>query len=1065
MGPRNKVISFIFNNIQIVALLFVFLVVAGAAAFFNLRREGFPDIPVNVAIVSVTYPGASALQVEDQVLKPLENGLDGVDSIEEYETVANNSFAVGIVTLDAKADLDKAIDDINIAMDSVKLPEDAGDINVSKISTGSSDFFIGLTGIENDWELYHQGKKLVEQIETTDGIKSAVITNPITPRVVIEFDQNKLQQTGITRDQVESILKAAQLDVPAGSFYDEDESRVNVGLSKQISSPYEVAGIKITPDLTIDDLATVWVDLDNNDYFNRIGYRPDGNNDEDILVERSLLISVTVQDDADLIKTAANLDETYDEFLKDLPKEVEIINLFSQADFTQQQLDQIYAGVFGRYIDSLGPAGVIGYLFGGVILVTLLLLIFINFRVALMAALSIPLALGATSIWLVLSGVALNTLVLFSMILVIGLVVDPTIVFLESVQRHIEQGYSGREAAAKTFNTVGWGVALAVITNFLVFIPFGIISGFFGEIIKFIPLTVVPAIISSFIIPMLFFLPIGAKFFKRSRHLSNTKVSELTGTWNISKWIGRRVYTLLSPTMGMKVLRVFIVVVASILPLVVTAGIMSSGAVKVVQFASDEEPMYIDILGEIDSSWSFEKSVTEVAIPVQDILRQQPEISNFGYFYDESMLLLQQGGNSFTIFANLIPAEERDEDMRTGQELIDDLNNYFAKLKGAKIEAMAEGAGPPEDRYPVRVQIFDSDQTKLEEIGADVAEWLNDQDDVKEVVNSLDSEAKSGNISFVLAQDNLANQNPFMAMAAIQNRLSERDITEVTIGSETFSIQSRLLPELTNLDQVQDIPVIVTPRGEVKIRDLVENTIVAQDLAVQRVNGRRYVDIKAQIEDDADPLALQTELLDWLKNEKLDEYDLTEDDLASRGDLESIDQSFTDLFVTLIVAIFMIYVLLVAFFRSLLAPIIILFAIPLGLIGVMPAILLTTAQLGFLELLGVVVMAGIVVNVTILLIDFANQMRKEGYTLREAMATATAVRFRPIFLTQATAFGSLIPLAVYAPFWRGMASVIVAGIIFSALLSLVTTPILYLWTESVLAWFSRWGKRLMGNGF
>lgn len=1064
MRPKNKLIDFIFNNIQIVALLFVFLVVAGSFAFLNMRREGFPDVPLNIALLSVTYPGATALQMENTVLKPIEQGLNEVDSIEEYETVANNSFAVGIVTLNAKADIDKAISDINSAMDAVKLPEAAGDINVSKISTGGSDFFIGLTGIEDDWELYTQGKKLAEAIEGTTGIKSAVITNPITPRIVLDFDEVKLKRFNLTREQVENILKSLQLDIPAGSFFDSQESRINIGLSKSIASPYAVRDIKIIPNVYVRDVATVWVDLDNNSYFNRIGYRPSNDDDEDMEVNRSLLLSITAKNDADLITVGKDLEETYEEFLDELSDDVEIITLFSQAKMTQDQIDDIFAGVFGKFIDGWGPLGVIGYLFGGIVLVTLLLLIFINIRVALMAAISIPLAIGATAIWLTMAGISLNTLVLFAMILVIGLVVDPTIVFLESVQRHIEQGYTGREAAAKTFNTVGFGVALAVITNFLVFVPFSIVSGFFGEIIKFIPLTVIPAIIFSFFIPVLFFLPIGAKFFRRSKHLANVKISELTGTWNISKWVGRRVYTLLAPTTKMKVFRVLSIIVAMVLPLAVSGLIFNSGAIKVVEFASDEEPMHINVLGTIESSWSFEKSVRKVAIPVQNILRQQPEIRNFGYFYDESMLLMQQGGNSFTIFANLIPVDERADNMRTATELLNDLNVYFKKIKGAEIEAMAEGSGPPADKYPIRVQILDNNPENLVELGDEIVEWLEDQDGIKEIVNSLEAKTNSGNISLVLSQDNLVNQNPFIALSAIGNRISEREVVDLTIGQEVYSVRSRLLPALNSLDGVEDITVMVGVDGEIKIRDLVSGTTMAQDVAIQRIDGKRYVDIKASIDDDADPLAIQSELLKFLDEDKLDEYGLDKSALASRGDLESISQSFTDLFVALILAIFLIYVLLVAFFRSLLAPIIILFAIPLGLIGVMPAIAITTGQLGFLEILGVVVMAGIVVNVTILLIDFANQLRKDGYTLREAMATATAVRFRPIFLTQATAFGSLIPLAVYAPFWRGMASVIVAGIIFSALLSLITTPILYMWTESVMAWFSRLGKKWMGNG-
>src|SRR5690606_37843785 len=145
---------------------------------------------------------------------------------------------------------------------------------------------------------------------------------------------------------------------------------------------------------------------------------------------------------------------------------------------------------FGQPIEDWGPIGVLGYLFGGIGLVVLLLLIFINWRVALLAAFSIPLALAVAAMTLKFMGIELNTLVLFSMVLVIGLVVDPTIVFLESLHRYRNQGYRSREAAIKTINSVGWGVALSAVTNFLVFVPFGVVSGFFGQIIKYIPITV-----------------------------------------------------------------------------------------------------------------------------------------------------------------------------------------------------------------------------------------------------------------------------------------------------------------------------------------------------------------------------------------------------------------------------------------------------------------------------------------------------------------------------------------------------------------------------------------------
>jgi multidrug efflux pump subunit AcrB len=256
--------------------------------------------------------------------------------------------------------------------------------------------------------------------------------------------------------------------------------------------------------------------------------------------------------------------------------------------------------------------------------------------------------------------------------------------------------------------------------------------------------------------------------------------------------------------------------------------------------------------------------------------------------------------------------------------------------------------------------------------------------------------------------------------------------------------------------------------GRVAVVPTVNNFIsgvqeqVSQSIA--RLDGKRYVEVRAKVDEDTiDPLKVQSALTDYLTKDKLTSLGLSDTSATkTKGIAGSVATSFTQLFLALIIALFLIYLILVGFFRSVLSPLIILFAVPLGFIGVFPAVAIATGQLGFLELLGVVAMAGIVVNVTILIIDFANQMRAKGMSAQEAISTSIAVRFKPILLTKMTIFAGLMPLALFSTFWRGLATVIVFGIVVSGFLSFVTTPILYVWFDAVGNWFKR-GSRSAGQ--
>jgi len=1055
--PKNKLVDLIFGNTQIIILLSLFLLVAGVSSLLGLKREGFPSVTLNIAYITAPFPGANADQVERQLLEPIEAKIEKIKHVAEYESSASNSFGMAIVTFEEGVDLDEHIRTLRTEIDDIKLPDGAEDLKVSKIDItgGLGDFVVGVTGISDPWDLYHQTEEIRKEIKSLKNISDVEVLNPLTSQIVIEFDESALKEKGLTRDQAEEVLKIAQADLPVGSFVDRTGDRINLGLKKEISDLSKLRDIQITPTVRLEDVAHAWVELDNNDYYNRLGYRISDDHSDEMLIERTLLLNIKRKDTADLLRVDNELSEKIEE-IKDennLGSDLEIVPIYSMADFTRSQVGEVQSALFGQWLEDLGGLGFIGYMGGAIFLVLLLLLIFINVRVAVLAALSMPLSIISAAIVLQLLGINLNTLVLFSMILLLGLVVDPTIVFLESIQRYREQGYGGREAVAKTISTVGTGMFLAVLTNILVFVPFGIVSGFFGQIIKYIPLTVIPAMAASLLIPIVLFTPIAAGWLRpRSdqTHRLNEHNSELTGTWHLSKLLGRFIKNLLAPTKGKAVLRFMIVLLATTLPFGVAGILMQSGAIKIVQFASGGDAELIAINGEIPENWSFDKAVYSTVVPLQSILAEQPEIKNFGYY--------MQQGNSFAIIANLYTSEYRqEEDLRTASDLVDDLNRNFKSLgEKVTITAVADDGGPPEDNYPVSLRFFDQDFDKLRVAATEATEFLGDQDGIIKVTDTLSNNGGSQTgVTLLLDEDHNLNLNPFLSFKTIADQLKENKIGHVEFNNTTYDLVTKMSGEVNSIEDIENIKIALGYGQAVKIKELIKGTEAPQSQTIQRLNGQRYVEVRAKVDDNTDPVKIQQELKDYFDEDKLGDLGLDTKLTESGGIAASMAETFTELFIALAVAMFLIYVLLVVFFRSFLSPLIILFAVPLGFVGVFPAIAATTGQLGFLELLGVVAMAGIVVNVTILIIGFANHLKSQGQDVNNAIATSIAVRFRPILLTQLTAFGSLIPLAFYSPFWRGLAVVIAFGIVVSALLSLITTPILYAWNEAIIRFFHR----------
>jgi HAE1 family hydrophobic/amphiphilic exporter-1 len=727
----------------------------------------------------------------------------------------------------------------------------------------------------------------------------------------------------------------------------------------------------------------------------------------------------------------------------------DFVILSDVSEAIRDQVKEIEEGAIGLKIgDSF--VGNLGYLLGGIWLIVLAMLLFVSWRAALISAAAVPLSLLFTFIALKLQGVSLNTLTLFSMVLVLGLIVDPAIVVLEAIQRELDHGKRGKDAVIAAMNTIGLGVFMAVFTSIIVFIPFGVVSGIFGQIIKFIPITIIPALLASYFVPVLFLTFLAQRYLRPAKVVHDEESVE--NLWKVSQWFVK---------VNMAVSRRrwaqwIIVILAVVTPLVVSGSLFATGKVVPVQFSAPKDAPEIAIQLEFPRNLSMEG---------KRALQLKLEEELVKHTYIDRYFPLQQSETMMMLLAPLLPRDERSDDSpELATALTKDLQAVLQKPEnGVFVTARSNNVGTPEAAFPVSLNIFGDNLADLKKAAIASGDFLREQDKVTRVDDGFTGRANP-QISITLNRDKLGQFGlPAVQVAgAMSSIIGSSTVTkfEQTVDGapRTTEVLLSSADVPSSPDAIRDTVIASTAKGLVRLKDVA--TVAQEDgfTGINRLNGSRFVTVGAQVEDALkDATGVQAKLRDFWTPEKLASFNLRSDALESRGSNDEFVKSFSELFMALGLSIILLYISLVIFLKSFFQPLIILFAVPLTFIGVFPALTLVGGQFGFLEILGIITLSGIVVNVGIFVIDLANQKRDKGTDYKLAIAEATGVRFRPIFLTKITALAGLAPLMVLSPFWRSLAVVVVSGILVSGFLSLFTTPVLYIWHADIKRFFGRMG--------
>lgn len=1074
---NSRIAAYFLNNNRLTLLALGLLVILGVGTTALLRTTGFPEPEIKVAFVQTVYPGASAETMAETVTTPIEGSIKDVSGVKSYQSTSNNSVSVIRIDIDESADADTVRNKITSSISTIDFPNGVQTPEVNAPEVSGPDLIISVAG-ENLNDVYTVADSMradLAEIPETASVEPFV---ELERRLVITVDQVAMAASGVTTAEIQQQLDGFDEKIPVVSnveINDENHSILTATSSATIND-IRTLSLQTIQGSTVElgSIADIKVEYAFADP--QVPYIAVNAGGEAIVVP-ALTFAIKASRDADLgsyTRSVEDLLRSYDSATyierghetNDTSKPWVMIHNTAQ-EFSDQQVSEVVSGLIGGKLDIAEPWGNIGWILGGIQLVFLVMVAFVSWRAALVAAISIPLSLIFANIYLYFTGNDLNALVLFSLVLVIGLVVDPALVILESIQRKIDIGLKGKAAALAAIDDVGRGLFLATLTNIIVFLPFGLISGLLGEIFSYIPLTIIPAVIGSYLVPLIFLAWLGGLVLRPGKRNSNNEEQNL---WGAARWlIAVNMHILRSPI----IVRAGIILLALVVPLVVTAWYFTSGNMKVVQFASSTNADYLMLEGQYtDTSTPQERSqlmhdVTQRIAENENVLQVFPMASGINYF------------------VTLKPAKDRDTySDEINQEILTSIEEFRSDFFdiGLKVNSV----GPPTSRFSVAISIAEPDADTRKTTAIDIGKALytvcktDDGISVKEdcsgdrmIVNVDDGYTGKASKVIEIIADREAIQKyqlaiPNAPITAAINQIvrqlypgAQTDASEINLNdSSAFVHIETSADQPTSVTELRDVIILQTPALTLTLDDVADVQEVTAESSITRVKGQTLGLVQGALKDEYNDQGTaaqvtQAVLGHYQDNDSLASY--------SEGSTANNNKSFQELFIALLFSIILTYIVLAVFFSSFTQPLVILFSVPLSFLGIFPALAyIGNGQFGFLEIIGLIILVGLVENVAIFLIDAARQQIAKGADEIRAISYAAGVRLRPVLMTKCTAIASLAPLAFLSETYRSISLVIMFGLLTSGITSLFTTPILYIFFRWLSAKFhsARWYNKI-----
>lgn len=1029
--------------------VFVFsfmMIIIGISSYNAIPREQAPEIRRPLIFVTTTYAGVSALNIESLITKHIENEIDGLEGLDKLKST--NKQGISLITAEFTSDTDVEIalrrvkERVDIAKP--KIPQDVDEPVVRELNFSDQPFLITVFSNPNGLEILDEPADFFQdEIKSIQGVLDVHVSGKKTKELVLELDPSKLKLYGFSIDDVIKAVNKEHVTIPGGVIKNANQ-QFSLSITGEIENPKLFEEIIVKTDnnsikmKALGEVKFTYKDQETNSYINGVP---------------SISLSVTKRAGENLIRIVEDIKELIQTNKQRLPYGTKVEFPWDESIMIKDMVQDLVNNI------------ITGFLL--VVIVTFFFLGFVN---AVFVSIGIPFSMLMSFIVLNMMGITLNIVVLFSLVIALGMLVDNGIVIVENIYRHRSDGKSRIQAAIDGAKEVAMPITASTATTIVAFFPIIFMPGIMGEFMSYLPITVIIVLTSSLLIA----LSITTTFCSRFLNVDKIAMEKMQTGGGFQSWLTAKYEKTLKTALNwpiMSLLSAFIFVFLGIV-------LYSSFGKAPVFFPSlDPEAATISVETPPGSSLAIsDQIVKQVAEKIKEVDGSIESIQitsgkgvsdGFGGSTPESNKAnIRIGFEAF--LERIIPAKKT----------IEDLKKVYGDFTDATLKVKAQEGGPPQG-HPISYEVRGDDYNIIGQISKDILAFINQHSDAFEDIDH-DYEAGKPEIRIEIDREKASRYglNTKLIASTVRNAINGGIVGKYRKGKDEYDIVVRYEESFRkSLDHLKELEII--EKGK-RIPLTAVATIEPQASAgvIKRRNRRRAVnvwaDFKPTFTDQKQVKSVSKDIED-----KVLAYELpTGYSIVSGEGAGEQQQSQKFLIQAFQIALFLIFLILVVQFNSLSQPLIILVSVILSLGGVFWGLLLTgKIFVIIMSGIGVISLAGVVVNNAIVMIDFINIMRKKGLDLTDAVVEACKTRLRPVLLTAITTVMGLLPMALGISFdfhsmtlqtessssqwFDSMAWAIIFGLSFATVLTLIAVPVFFVTIERFKLFIGKLFRSLM----
>lgn len=999
------------TTIMITLMVFI----GGIVAYSGLNLSLMPNVDLPIAMVMTTYVGAGPEEIETLVSKPLEEALGTVNNVDTLISMSSADTSIVLIQFVDGTDIDMASLDMRDVIDRVKysLPSDAGDPTVLKMDMNAIPINLGVKA--ENLNLNQLNDMMEESIgprfERIEGIASVSISGGIEKEVRITVDPNKLVGYGLTTGTLSQVLSAENMNLPSGNL-SQGDTTVSVRTMGQFSSVEEIRTLPITTPtgaiIQLEDVATVEETEKDRSSFTYING------------EKGVLVSIDKQSTANLVDVTEKIQKEITRIAKEYP-ELEITLLTDTSGYIKDSIGNITSTA----------------LLSAVIAFFILLLFLKNPVTSAIIAVSIPTSILATFALMYLADMSLNIISMGGVAIGIGMLVDNSVVVLDSIYQYYERGYTPAEAAEVGAKEVTMAITASTLTTVAVFLPMAFVQSSVGQMLRNLSFSITFALLSSLVVAVTFVPMASALLLQKNKRTRLRKYH----SFRVALFVWDK--TLDRMTQGYDALLHWALAhrkktVITVIALFIASLCVVPMAGMDFMEAMDEGTASVSISlpngTDLDTT---EEIVLEALYRLQEIPETETVYANVGGN------MLSGGTSSASIAMMLVPKSER---TRSTDEVCEEIKILLGDIAGTEITVSSSSAAMGSmGGSDVTFNVYGYDNNTLMEVEDDLVRLLGNIQGFEDVEGSTGETVPEAQV--VIDRSKASHYG--ITTAAIANALSTAisgsTATQYKVdGSELDVVIRYDTAQLNYLTDLNNLTVTSGYGAQIPLSDVATIEMGESATTISRENQRNYITINASTP------GMSGNQAQALVDQVLESYPFPEGyTYGYSGTMEMMMDSFNSLLTCMIVAVLLVYMIMASQFESLRYPFIVMFSMPLAITGGIFGLFLTGHTITMPAMMGFVMLVGMVVNNAIVLVDYTNQLVGRGLNYYDALLTAGPRRLRPILMTTLTTVLGMVPMALSqkegGEMMQSLAIGVIFGLTFSTIVTLVLIPVLYAW--------------------